>query len=592
MLLVRLRGPAGQFRVQLPSDNVAVQSLAVEYCRQAGIAASDQVTLSNQPTGSRPFPATFSLKQCQIKQGDLLYVNHPVVQPTLDSASVDRVPESGAAVAIVADEVDRDLDNDPGLIERKQDARFCGRHGANAMCDYCMPLEPFDTVYLKEHKIKHVSFYAWLKQRKLQQQKISSDKNPSSSLIILEEPSFKVDERCSSGHAPYPKAMCAKCQPSAIVLKQQQFRMVDHVEFETPALIENFLVGWRQSGMQQFGYLYGYVKRYTDVPLGIKLVVAAVYTPPQISAVDGVELLDPVDDDCVNQLAAHFDMSCIGMIYTDLTDDGTGSGKVLCKRHSESFFISSAECVFIANKQLEHPFRTAKSTGGQFGSRFVSVVVTGDKEGNIGLNTYQVSNTCMGMVRDEIVDACTDPTLMRVRASTPTHYVPEVFYRYKNSYGVEVQEAAQPTFPVDYLLITATEGFPQKTETTFLGHATLPADVFAGNLSVIKSFLEKQQNIGFAVANFDFLKYLSQSGIMTESDLKSIVESVKSRSASNIEAELRNNTSWKTFLTLLNESSRTATSSSTSAVDWGCRHCTLINRGNRKDCEMCGLPKD
>jgi nuclear protein localization family protein 4 len=68
--------------------------------------------------------------------------------------------------------------------------------------------------------------------------------------------------------------------------------MVDHVEFEHPQIVDNFIGYWRATGLQRFGYLYGRYERYDDVPLGIKAVVAAIYEPPQQSATDGIELME------------------------------------------------------------------------------------------------------------------------------------------------------------------------------------------------------------------------------------------------------------------------------------------------------------
>lgn len=142
------------------------------------------------------------------------------------------------------------------------------------------------------------------------------------------------------------------------------------------------------------------------------------------------------------------------MIYTDLHDDGTGTGKVICRRYTDTFFVSSAETAFMAHAQLDHPNPCKLSSSGHFGSKFVTVIVSGDEENNVHLSAYQVSDIGTAMVRDRIVDATVKPDLMRVPESTSTQYVPEVFYKFKNKYGALVQEAAKPTFPVEYLLVS------------------------------------------------------------------------------------------------------------------------------------------
>lgn len=84
------------------------------------------------------------------------------------------------------------------------------------------------------------------------------------------------------------------------------------------------------------------------------------------------------------------------MIYTDLLD--AGSGKVKHKRNVDTFFVSSAEALFMARQQLEHQFRTSFAKDGTFGSRFVTAIITGDADQNINLNCYQVI-TCFHLFR-------------------------------------------------------------------------------------------------------------------------------------------------------------------------------------------------
>lgn len=132
--------------------------------------------------------------------------------------------------------------------------------------------------------------------------------------------------------------------------------------------------------------------------------------------------------------------------------------------------MSSSEILLSAYLQAKHPTKTLYSPTGDFGSRFVTVVITGNykilllvdshfcvvgnEQGAIDIQSYQVSNSAVSMARDGIIEASVEPSLMRVSSATPVKYVPDVFFKYKNEYNIMVQEAAKPTFPVEYLLIT------------------------------------------------------------------------------------------------------------------------------------------
>lgn len=193
--------------------------------------------------------------------------------------------------------------------------------------------------------------------------------------------------------------------------------------------------------------------------MGIKAVVEAIHEPPQEGLADGVEIGFPwEDEERVQNLAKACGLSVVGMIYTDLIaedkdDASKKSGMVKYKRHANSFFLSSLEVIFSATIQRRHPNPSKFSDSGKFSSKFVTCVLSGDKDGQIAVEAYQVSDQAMAMVEADMIEASVDPGVMRVKEEEATRYIPDVFFRYKNSYGIEVKESAKPCFPVEYLLV-------------------------------------------------------------------------------------------------------------------------------------------
>lgn len=352
------------------------------------------------------------------------------------------------------DPVDEYWRTKDGMIPRGRDLRFC-KHGANAMCDYCMPLEPYDTAYHAERSIKHLSYHAYL--RKLAPKTASAAAAALPPLLPL---SYKVAVPCPSGHPPWPAAICTACQPSAITLQSPPFRMVDHLEIADHAIVDRFLHAWRQTGLQRFGWLLGHYEPYEVVPMGIKAVVEAIHEPPQEGELDGLTLGLPWEDEQrVRALAAAANppMQIVGYVFTDLDPSPEDRTRNVYKRHPGSFFLSSLEAIFAATLQNTYPTPSRSSPTGSFSSRLVTAVLTATEEGAVDIAAYQLSEQATAMVAADMIEPSVDPGIVRVKEEDRTagsaRYVPDVFFTYKNEYGIEVKKSAKPAFPVEYLLV-------------------------------------------------------------------------------------------------------------------------------------------
>ncbi|KAJ1939203.1 nuclear protein localization protein 4, partial [Kickxella alabastrina] len=415
------------------------------------------------------------------------------------------------------------------------------------------------------------------------------------------------------------------------------YRMVDNVEFATPALIERLLTFWRSTRCQRFGFLYGRYERSNDVPLGIKAVVEAIYEPKQAWEEDGIKLaIDSPEFDAeiarANTAAELCGLKVVGMVFTDL-ESTNEAGKVLYRRHANSYFLTSLECRLAAYMELKHPNACRWARSGQFGSKFVTCCISGNQDGDIDVTAWQLSNSAMAMQAADLIVPSSVPSKMCVQEPTKTRYVPDVFYKYTNEYNLPVTANAKPAFPVEYLLVNLTHGFPNEPNPLFKSegpfyienrehlHQVQTLGLVKNHIAGAQGSLDKMAAL---LSDFHFLVYLSSLDILSADNVKLIGRIITAETpemSAQLTDELLASDGWQTLSLMLQEASESDLNhgagsamdtgdssdgfssgaqntssagggSGRSSSPWACRHCTFENSPANDSCDMCALPRD
>lgn len=588
-MIIRVQGKSGTKRFDVQSTDT-LRSLLGKIVEEFGLSTTD-FSIYRKPGQNRELNKShldLKLDKIPLQHGDLLYLAEKATNL------------SNAAQAIAdEDEVDKILAEKDARIERPRDPQLC-HHGAQGRCINCAPLEPWDQRYLdtQDPPVKHLSFHCHCR-------KLTSGVDKGK-FAYLEDLSCKIKSDCPD-HAPWPAGICTKCQPSAITLARQSYRHVDNIMFEDKKIVERFLEVWRKSGHQRIGHLYGKYEEYPDVPLGIRAVVSAIYEPPQVATKYSVELLEDPREQDVRELAGHLGLRKVGWIFTDLELDT--QNQVAYKRSIHTHLLSAEECIMAADFQNCNPNPCKLTKKGYFGSKFVTVCVSGNESKQVDLQGYQVSNQCMALVRDDcLVPTLDAPELGYVRESTPEQLVPDVFYKTKNEYGIEVTKIARP-LPLEYLIIELTTSSPVQPKPYLVGglDPAFPIEnrESLGDIQDFTSFakyLQHQTNFLCAMSDLHLLLFMYTSSVIhLRPYIPLLCKAIQSGNKVLAE-QWRQNDWWATVEELIKLHTVGAASThsagpvfprsvSQEGEMWACKICTLLNPAHLAECDACHLPR-
>ncbi|CAB3404758.1 unnamed protein product [Caenorhabditis bovis] len=495
------------------------------------------------------------------------------------------------------DDVDRFLATQDGLIQRPK-GPDC-RHSARQKCSNCLPLDPFDEEYLKKKDIKHMSFHSYIRKLTGSEGKGTHLNKP------LDNIRCSINLNCNS-HKPFPKGICTKCKPQVVTLNRQKFRHVDNIQIENQDLVNSFLDYWRVSGHQRMGFLIGQYQSHMEVPLGIKATVAAIYEPPQSDKDDGIHILEDPNEEAVDKLLEWLGLKRVGWIFTDLWTADRAAGTVHYTRHKDSFFLTAEECITAAAFQNKYKNITEYCMEKYFGSKFVTVVASGDETLHVNFHGYQVSNQCAAMVEADILcPTIYTPELAYVRETplSENHYITDVQYLEKNEYGAEVLKNGRP-LPVEYLLVDVPAGMPKEPHYTF--HVgKVPFNVenrqTIGQIQGGQNFAEYCASFSVnqfleQATNFHFLLYLMTNDVLRINDywVQRLCNAVTQQDRGAAMDWTRDCEDFHQLVVLSHAHTEDVAAipgeSAASSGKWSCSHCTFENENGRTDCSMCGLP--
>ena len=310
--------------------------------------------------------------------------------------------------------------------------------------------------------------------------------------------------------------------------QEKSFVGVEGLHLESGAVesFQNYLRRF-QFRQQRFGYLYGrFVEEEDDtkeeeedrshirqgwgarmpkteeskVKKNKKVVVEAIYEPPQeadADAAEGFVILDDDQEENVEQMASLLGLQKVGWIVGQPPRE-TG------------FQFSAAEVIMAAELQLE-------CAQGVEETPFVTVRCTVGDEGNVIVEAFQVSLQCMEMVAEEALDIGPNPGFC---------YVNETF--------TAIQEGKpSPTVENNFFLtLVPIHGYQSDMFVTQFPFANRPFDDRQQTHDEMKRQLSKSGQAGWTfidlLSDFALLLYLCKF-LDVSQDMPKICESVKDR---------------------------------------------------------------
>eukprot|EP00474_Spongospora_subterranea_P004770 CRZ05228.1 hypothetical protein [Spongospora subterranea] len=317
--------------------------------------------------------------------------------------------------------------------------------------------------------------------------------------------SYAGKSRCDGGHRPWPLGICGKCAPSNAVLHLQSYRRCDGISFKDVAAGERFISTWSANpGIQRAAILFG---RFIDEPTetgnigAIRAEVEGIYIPPQEGLPDGVRLLRDPHEASNLKVAAELGLEPVGWAITTLPRSG--------KEYGGEVFLSGREVRQAARFQL-------KFSDNLNHSRFVTMVIQYNNQGNIEPKAYQISDQGVAMERDGLIEEGSAVGFLRPKTAKKGDFLSSIIFKNKTV-------TPDKDFLPDELLVKVIPMKPFNPQPMFK-YLHFP---FNGTDVHFTAHVQVHRNEPIHVQFSDFLLLLFLPQVMEESLALEIVRSVK-----------------------------------------------------------------
>eukprot|EP01127_Copromyxa_protea_P020225 TRINITY_DN6722_c0_g1_i1.p1 TRINITY_DN6722_c0_g1~~TRINITY_DN6722_c0_g1_i1.p1 ORF type:complete len:599 (-),score=148.46 TRINITY_DN6722_c0_g1_i1:22-1818(-) len=380
-MIVRVQTASGTKRYTVKATDT-LKSLKVQVQKDTAIDAENMPLLEQLLPSMNTRPVTgdeAALESLGLKHGALLILDvsnsaqmsattttkEPETKKAVSINERGEIKEDKVKTVVEEDSIDVALHKVDGWISLK-DAQegLCVRE--TKLDDFIAPWNIEKHEPWKSMNLGHIPFHSWSRQNKelywTPMRLPANQKNKSSTKDLTR----------------------------VVQIKSQPYRHIDSIIFEHFEVANNFIQAWVRTGVQQYGVLYGKYVEEEKIPLGIKAVVSAIYTPSNWNPFPTEEVAK------VDEFAAKFGLVQVGWIWSQL-------GASHSKNRDKDQPLRVNELYHMARYQENHPNPWKASNTGKWGSKFVSVIALDNEEGQPHLRGFQLSNQGAQLINENVI---------------------------------------------------------------------------------------------------------------------------------------------------------------------------------------------